>query len=596
MKQRILLSIPGVLAAFLLIFLACNKKLSFGDVPTGPDTGRVVTTVPPVFTDQVVKASLKGRVVDENGIPVQNAVVTSGGTTVATDINGIFSFSNISLASRFGFVKAVKTGYFTASRSILTHAGAQNFVMMQLIPRTSKGNFQGGTGGTVTVNAGSTVSFGTSSIVNASTKAFYTGTVNVYAAYLDPTDGQLLRRMPGDLRGIGTDGTEQELQSFGMMVVELEGSSGERLQVASGKTATLTWAIPSSLQSSAPATIPLWYFSDTTGRWVQQGSATKQGNNYVGQVGHFSFWNCDAGSGVVKFQIKIKDQAGNPVAYSYIQFGSSGWGTRGGLTDSAGFAQGLIPKGQALVLKVADACGNVIGSENVGPFTGDVDMGAFRVNVQQTSVTLSGTVVNCNNNPVTNGFVNATIDGLDYRAPVTNGSFSMTVSRCVTSIATAQVVATDFGTLQQGSISNISLSTGNVSAGQLSACGNSVDQLMSVSFNGANYNLIGPPDSFYYSTQGTVTSFAENRMGPGSRLTIGFGILNLTGVGSYPCQNFQLISGTKYYSSSQSAPIQCSISSFGAVGGYVSGTFTGSVTDSTSTYPLTGNFTIKRLN
>jgi hypothetical protein len=63
-----------------------------------------------------------------------------------------------------------------------------------------------------------------------------------------------------------------------------------------GKTAKLRFTIPSSLRSTAPATIPLWSVDETTGLWKQEGSATKGTDYYEGDVSHFSFWNCDASS------------------------------------------------------------------------------------------------------------------------------------------------------------------------------------------------------------------------------------------------------------------------------------------------------------
>jgi hypothetical protein len=56
-----------------------------------------------------------------------------------TDVNGVFSFSSISLSSRFGFVqRSLNQGFFTGSRSIITNPGASNYVNIQLIPMNGK--------------------------------------------------------------------------------------------------------------------------------------------------------------------------------------------------------------------------------------------------------------------------------------------------------------------------------------------------------------------------------------------------------------------------------------------------------------------------
>jgi uncharacterized protein (DUF2062 family) len=221
----------------------------------------------------------------------------------------------MSMSSRFGYVKVDKQGFFEGSRSVITNPGASNFVSIQLVPRTATGTFAAATGGAVAIASGDTAFFAASSVIAAATGTAYTGNVTVYARYLDPTNPNLYKTMPGDLRGIRSDGNETGLQSFGMMDIEMVDDAGNKLQLASGQRATLSFRIPDTLLAAAPATVPLWYFNDTTGRWIEQGSAVKQGNTYVGQVGHFTFWNCDAYINTVNFKLHVVDQFGNPVAY-----------------------------------------------------------------------------------------------------------------------------------------------------------------------------------------------------------------------------------------------------------------------------------------
>src|SRR5690606_18628483 len=133
---------------------------------------------------------------DKDGIPVQNAKVISGEETTLTDINGVFSFTDIKLSTRFGYVKVEKDGYFTGSRSIITTPSSSNFIEIELMQRILKGNFSASGGGVVTVENGQTVSFEASSIINEQTGSDYTGEVKVYASYIDPTNPSFNLRMP----------------------------------------------------------------------------------------------------------------------------------------------------------------------------------------------------------------------------------------------------------------------------------------------------------------------------------------------------------------------------------------------------------------
>lgn len=572
-----------MLAASLVVFIGCSKSINSSTATNGNPNN--------IPSNVTVTASLQGRVVDQNGIPVQGASVSSGTATTTTDVNGVFTFRNISMSSRFGYVQVVKTGYFNGSRSIITAPGSSNYISIQLMPRTLTGSFPAASGGKIAVQTGDTAAFTPSSIVTASTNTAYTGTVYVYATYLDPTDSTLYKYMPGDLRGIGSNGYETALQSFGMLLVEMQDASGNKLQLASGQQATLTWAIPAALQAAAPTTIPLWYFNDTTGQWLQQGSAVREGNNYVGQVGHFSYWNCDAPIGTVNFNVYFKDQYGNPLAYTYVQFTSQGYGTRGGYTDSTGYAQGLIPKGQALLMEVMTECGEFIGGVNVGPAVADVSLGTVTVNLTHAELTLTGTAVDCNNNPVDSGFVSALVDGLNYRGSLSNGTFTLPISRCYLSTVSVQVLAVDDSTGQQSNVVTLTADTGTINVGQLSACSVvTPSQYVNFTVGGNAYNLTTPQSNFAYNYFAfTSTTYMGASSGNTSLV---MSIVGLTGAGSYTDSVSFTASGTIYV-----GPITYTVTAYGPVDSYVQGTFTGPVVTETSPQvpsTLTGSFSIQR--
>ncbi len=132
-------------------------------------------------------ASLQGRVVDQNGIPVQGAVVTSGAATTSTDINGLFSFSGISMSSRFGYVTAAKQETLFHGLAQHHYRQCKRFELceyLRLIPQNVSGTFPAPVGGKVAVATGDTATFAASSVVEASSGTPYTGMVTVYATRL----------------------------------------------------------------------------------------------------------------------------------------------------------------------------------------------------------------------------------------------------------------------------------------------------------------------------------------------------------------------------------------------------------------------------
>src|SRR5688572_12212946 len=93
-----------------------------------------------------------------------------------------------------------------------------------------------------------------------------------------------------------------------------------------------------------------------------------------------------------------------------------------GRTDSSGRVKGKISANESLVLSVMDRCNALFHTQNIGPFSGGVNLGTITVNyVPAGPVIIIGTVVNCSNNPVTNGYVNVYLDGINRRTKINNG-------------------------------------------------------------------------------------------------------------------------------------------------------------------------------
>ncbi|HRI25050.1 MAG TPA: hypothetical protein PLZ45_10250, partial [Ferruginibacter sp.] len=266
------------------------------------------------------------------------ATVLVGSSTVITDKYGYFEAKNVQVIKEAAVVTATKAGYFKGIKTYIAKEGKAAFFRIKLIPKKTVGVITAAAGGTISQPNGLSIKLPAGGIINALTNTAYTGTVNIAAYWINPAANDLNRIMPGDLRGINTEGALQLLQTFGMAAVELTGSSGELLQIADGQKATLTLPIPSSLSAAAPASIPLWYFDESKGLWKQEGSATKTGNTYVGDVSHFSFWNCDVPSNFVQFNCTLKNSSGDPLPYALVKITVVGTNnSRWGYTDSSGY-------------------------------------------------------------------------------------------------------------------------------------------------------------------------------------------------------------------------------------------------------------------
>lgn len=585
MRKSILsLRSSGILSAFFFFLLVtgCQREINGPANNGGGNTG--------VNDAEMVIGGVNGIVVDENDRPVAGVTVTSGANSTITDRYGSFRFRNISLSKANGTVKVVKPGYFNAYRTFYSVAGRINNVRIKLIPKTNSGNFSGSAGGTVSIAGGAKLVMPANAVTDASGNA-YNGQVNVAMAWIDPSSTDLPYTVMGDLRGINTSGAEMGLSTYGMVGVELTDGSGQALKVASGKTAELTFPVPASLQGSAPTTIDLWHFDEATARWKQEGTATKVGSNYVANVSHFSFWNCDAPFPLIDLCMSFQTPNNQPLINAHVRIKRVVNNTYGhGWTDSLGNLCGKVPKNEALVLEVLDQCNAVVYSQNIGPFSANTTLPTITVTIPApNTLVITGTVTNCANANVTNGVAIVYMaGGFHYNVPVNNGAFSLTVLRCSNAAVAFTVLAIDYATMQQSAIVSGTGTTGSVNVGTIQACGTSAAQFVEFIIDGTPTVYTAPPDNINEidtATTGTYSNktmvFAVRTGGGGgtntSYSTFTFSNNSAPGTG-LPLQSAFINAGTSPPSSSQQILTPnptVTVTTFGPpVTGFIEGNFT----------------------
>jgi len=470
-----------ILALSFIAFNSCRKDKASeqykGTVtqPTKSDLGTTVTT------------NVTGFVTDENNHAVTGATVTAGSIITTTDSFGYFTIKNAVVPKIAGEVKVVYPGYFTGYKTFICTPSNSMFTRVKLMPKINAGNITALTGGGVTSTDGAQVTLPAGGVVIAAGGGAYSGSVHVAVHWINPTDlNALTLNMPGDLRGIDSANNIQGLNSYGMLAVELTGDAGQLLQIAEGKLATLSFPIPSSLLASAPATIPLWSFNDTTGLWKEEGFATKVGNNYVGNVAHFSYWNCDQPfDGGVTLQTQLVDSALHPLANATVEIISQAGVYTGchGYTDSLGYISGYVPANSSLQLNTVVApCYSSTYTKNFSTVTTNVDLGTLAVNSTQLSLyTINGTVVSCSNVPVSDGIVilmPSDNSGFISVPLQSNGNFSFSPVSCPN--VTYSIAAIDNTDILTSTIQPLTLTPGINNIGLIDVC--SPGNLSSISY------------------------------------------------------------------------------------------------------------------
>ncbi|MEM6720706.1 MAG: astroprincin family protein [Bacteroidota bacterium] len=421
-----------------------------------------------------VEANFIGRIIDQEDQPIQGATVSLGGQQQTTDANGIVTFLAAGVQEHFAYASVSALGYTNGSRVMVPNieASGQNAFTIKLF-RIENTQIIPATGGEVVVeNEGGSEAFihFNEGFMDENGNP-YTDDVFVSANYLNPLDEDTANTMPGDLYGMTSNYEEVALGSYGMINVELRGTSGQKLQITN--TARISLPIHPNQMAASADQVPMWSFNEATGVWIEETVAQKEGDYYVADVNHFSFWNCDAPFSVVDFTATVIDQAtGSPLAgvkvnITYANFTRFAW------TNSNGQVSGKIPSGQTIGITITShPCGTVLYSNpSFGPFTSATNITIPITIATQQAITVSGTVTNCANQPVTNGYVtysstNGQFGGVSL---VTAGTHNYMSLSCVLpaiidleagDMDTGQVMATTTVTANPTAITNLNICGG----------------------------------------------------------------------------------------------------------------------------------------
>lgn len=458
------------LLTIILLFSSCEDPII---VNSGTDIPVIIDPVPidlsSNFGNEIFRTFL-GSIIDVNKNPIEGVAITIGSLTAITDENGVFIINDATVHERFGYITAKKAGYIHGSRSVVPTIGTNKITIMML-EETVIGSTNSGTSETISLPNGASVALNGNYIKPDGTS--YTGSVDVIIHLLNPSDEDMPQQMPGMLYAANTNNEERMLQTYGMLAVELRGSGNEDLNLAENETAQIKIPLDASLIGSAQSTIPLWYFDEVKGYWIEEGSATLVGNEYIGTVSHFSFWNCDIPAEAINLCLSITDENNNPINNQYVTITSTVYGERGGNTNENGEVCGLVPSNESLEATVYSSaiCGsNPIHTTTIGPFSTDATVDIIVPSSPDIiTETVTGTFNNCDGNAITNGYVILTYGNQQFTDIVTDGVFEIAMMRCLDE-TTFSIEAIDYDNLQSTGEINYGFTTPNTTLGTLTSC------------------------------------------------------------------------------------------------------------------------------
>ena len=583
------LNLTLMISLFLFLGMtSCKKDKQEDPIDPKPNTETPGpnTSAKPAVLDlgATVTADFFAHIVDESGLAVENAVIKVGNKTMTTDANGIAIIENASVKEKLAYLTATKSGYFLGSRSVRPQTTGSNEIKIMLLQKDVVASFGAGSPTTVDLSSGLSIDFKGAFINNAGDA--YTGVVNVAIKHLQTGSADFSDQMPGSLYAQNASDNAGILESYGMAAVELFSPSGEELQIANGSDATIHMPVDASQLANAPATIPLWHFDEVAGYWIEEGEATLTNGEYVGNVNHFSFWNCDDFYIDATLDGSVVDASGNSIPYAVVEIITPNASTIG-TSNSMGQFFTYIPANVSVTFNIFDNCGNQLTTWTNTFTANSTNTHSFTVSTANLN-TVSGTLLDCNNNSITNGYAVINIGGSNFYPNITNGAFSIVVGNCATA-TTLTFEGFDYTNLQSTGVLTYTTTPPATTLGNIIAC-TAVSEYISYNIDGSLANTFLSPlycyeildsntnvvsgVSVYASTGqdyfqleledivlGNYNFMDYNTTTPGAYLNITQGINTSAG---YPNINFNL-------------------TAYGAVGAYVDITFSGSYLDQANT-------------
>ena len=119
----------------------------------------------------------------------------------------------------------------------------------------------------------------------------YTGELSAQSTVLDNQNKVLLDIFPSGFNGIDIQGNTVSFITYGLISISFNDNNGNAIDLENGEVATLIFNVSSSADINEE-TLPLWYYNEKTGSWIEEGYAELQNDgSYKGDISHLGIWS-----------------------------------------------------------------------------------------------------------------------------------------------------------------------------------------------------------------------------------------------------------------------------------------------------------------
>ncbi|HYR27121.1 MAG TPA: carboxypeptidase-like regulatory domain-containing protein [Thermoanaerobaculia bacterium] len=293
---------------------------------------------------------LAGRVVNDTGAPVAGVrVTTAGAAPVTTNVAGEFRLTRLPATPR-RVVNFSAPGYVDNTQTFPAAARGGGTTII-VWPRAAAVTIDAGTGGSVPLGNGGSVTIPANALVDAAGQPV-SGPVSVSATYFDVSNEAQLNAVPGDFTARMRDGSQELLESFGVFDVAITDAQSRPVNLAAGQSATAAVPIAERFIGRAGAVSGMYSFDRVSGRWVEEGRFEREGEVFVAPITQVNTaWNVDDTVNTTCITIRVTNPFQNnmPEANCFVDVTGINYGfSTSGYTNSAGEICFLVKKNEAV--------------------------------------------------------------------------------------------------------------------------------------------------------------------------------------------------------------------------------------------------------
>ena len=284
-------------------------------------------------------ATHEGKIIDANNKQgIANVNVEVSGCTVSTDKNGYYKFNNIQSEKRIS-INFEKEGYINNSRIITVDNDTSNYLEVSLDTNLSTWSYESEEG-----SKGKNLEIGSDVQYMSNDGLRYIGKINLSYTSKDTTTDQGRDSFPGTFQGLESNGVIVPFVSYKYMVLTLTDIKGDSLNISEPITINVY-----SIEGTKDLEIPLWYYSEDKGIWIEKGAALRnEDGTYVCEITQTGTWSIskpvEAAMGLYKG--KIVDENENPMPNVRIKAKGQNWVSEDLTTDENGEFEVLVVPNQ----------------------------------------------------------------------------------------------------------------------------------------------------------------------------------------------------------------------------------------------------------